>query len=206
MNINITIPIEELLKKAAAPVGTAIVPEPTYKVDDVLDFTLKTGEEVHAMAMKQEADGMIFCFIDCLKEERQMDDEDTNRYGFTGTNLCNWLNSELVNQFPDNIRAKMIPFNGSLYLRLPTEKETFGKNQYGKKEPDFVTQWEPMKIRRNRISFQGKNSESFAWPWLSTPAKDSAAGFADVGGNGDAACDGASYSRGVRPAFKIRNL
>ena len=68
-----------------------------------------------------------------------------------------------------------------------------------------MVQWEPMKLRRNRIAFQGMNG-SWEWYWLANKVKGSAASFASVAGAGDAYCDTASNSLGVRPAFKIKNL
>ena len=90
-------------------------------------------------------------------------------------------------------------------IPLPTEKEIFGKNEYGTKEPENVVQWEPMKLRRNRIAFQGMNG-SWEWYWLANKVKGSAAGFAIVYGSGHAYYNYASVSYGVRPAFKIKNL
>ncbi len=96
----------------------------------------------------------------------------------------------------------MLPFGNNDLLRLPTEREIFGENPYGKDEPDSVKQLEPMQYRRNRIALQGKNGtlERF---WLQNEVRDSGAYFADVGSSGYAASNGASASYGVRPAFKI---
>ena len=99
----------------------------------------------------------------------------------------------------------MVPFGNGDYLRLPTEKEIFGENYYGEYESPYVQQWKPMKQRRNRIAFQGKNG-GWEWYWLQNKCRDSAAHFACVYADGDASCSGASDSLGVRPAFKIRVL
>lgn len=37
------------------------VADGNYNVGDVIAFTLNDGEEVEALAVKQEQDGMIFC-------------------------------------------------------------------------------------------------------------------------------------------------
>ena len=68
-----------------------------------------------------------------------------------------------------------------------------------------MVQWEPMKLRRNRIAFQGMNGP-WEWYWLANKVKGSAAYFAFVNGYGIADSTNASYSLGVRPAFKIKNL
>lgn len=175
-----------------------------YMVGDVIAFTLTDGEEVEALAVKQEHDGMVFCLVDCLNQEYSMNEEDTNRGGYEATDLRVKLNGEILDRFPAEIREKMVAFASGDYLRLPTEKEIFGCNDYGKDEPDDVEQWEPMKQQKNRIAFQGKGTNRWEWYWLQNPHKRSAAGFAGVlRGGGGAPCGAASGVRGVRPAFKI---
>lgn len=174
-----------------------------YMVGDVIAFTLTDGEEVEALAVKQEQDGMIFCLVDCLNQEYSMNEEDSNRGGYEATDLRVKLNGEILERFPADIREKMVAFANGDYLRLPTEKEIFGCNDYGKAEPDDVQQWEPMKQRKNRIAFQGKGTDRWEWYWLQNAHKRYAAAFANVAGNGDAYYDTASCAYGVRPAFKI---
>lgn len=174
----------------------------TYQVGDVISFTLTDGEEVEAMAMKQEQDGMIFCLVDCLADEYAMNEEDTNRGGFDASDLRTALKGEILDRFPADLRERMVAFENGDLLRLPTEREIFGENYYGENEPEAVTQWEPMKLRRNRIAFQGKNG-AWEWYWLMNKRRGSAATFAIVNNNGDANCSSASTSTGVRPAFKI---
>lgn len=174
-----------------------------YMVGDVIAFSLTDGEEVEALAVKQEQDGMIFCLVDCLNQEYPMNEEDSNRGGYEATDLRVKLNGEILERFPAGIREKMVAFANGDYLRLPTEKEIFGCNDYGKAEPDDVQQWEPMKQRKNRIAFQGKGTDRWEWYWLQNAHKRYAAIFAYVNGDGDASYGNASYARGVRPAFKI---
>lgn len=174
-----------------------------YMVGDVIAFTLTDGEEVEALAVKQEQDGMIFCLVDCLNQEYSMNEEDSNRGGYEATDLRVKLNGEILERFPADIREKMVAFANGDYLRLPTEKEIFGCNDYGKAEPDDVQQWEPMKQRKNRIAFQGEGTDRWEWYWLQNAHKRYAARFAYVNGIGNAYCNGASGALGVRPAFKI---
>lgn len=174
-----------------------------YMVGDVIAFTLTDGEEVEALAVKQEQDGMIFCLVDCLNQEYSMNEEDSNRGGYEATDLRVKLNGEILDRFPADIREKMVAFANGDYLRLPTEKEIFGCNDYGKAEPDDVQQWEPMKKRKNRIAFQGKGTDRWEWYWLQNAHKRYAADFAVVYSYGNALCYGASTAYGVRPAFKI---
>lgn len=174
-----------------------------YMVGDVIAFTLTDGEEVEALAVKQEQDGMIFCLVDCLNQEYPMNEEDSNRGGYEATDLRAKLKGEILDRFPADIREKMVAFANGDYLRLPTEKEIFGCNEYGKAEPDDVQQWEPMKQRKNRIAFQGKGTDRWEWYWLQNAHKRYAALFAAVYYSGNAYYDYASGAAGVRPAFKI---
>lgn len=174
-----------------------------YMVGDVIAFTLTDGEEVEALAVKQEQDGMIFCLVDCLNQEYSMNEEDSNRGGYEATDLRVKLNGEILDRFPADIREKMVAFANGDYLRLPTEKEIFGCNDYGKAEPDDVQQWEPMKKRKNRIAFQGKGTDRWEWYWLQNAHKRYAANFANVNDYGYATYTNASNASGVRPAFKI---
>lgn len=174
-----------------------------YMVGDVIAFSLTDGEEVEALAVKQEQDGMIFCLVDCLNQEYPMNEEDSNRGGYEATDLRVKLNGEILERFPAGIREKMVAFANGDYLRLPTEKEIFGCNDYGKAEPDDVQQWEPMKQRKNRIAFQGKGTDRWEWYWLQNAHKRYAANFAFVSLDGYAAYYYASGAAGVRPTFKI---
>lgn len=161
-----------------------------YKVGDKFSFSLKNGESVTALAVKEETDGMVFIFEDCLSKAYPMND-----------NLMDMLNNELYKLFPDKIRDAMVSFDGNSMIRIPTEKEIFGVNKYGEKESDDVKQFEPMKNRRNRIAF--RNNE-FEWYWLKNRGVRSATTFADVSAYGYANGGNASSFDGVRPLFKIR--
>lgn len=155
------------------------------------------------MAVNQESDGMLFCLVDCLADEYSMNDTNTNEGGYEYSDLRKELNTEIIARFPADIKAMMVPFKNGDFLRLPTEKEIFGENWYGEHESSHVQQWKPMRQRRNRIAFQGKNG-SWEWYWLQNKCRDSAAGFACVASGGNADYTNASYSYGVRLVFKLK--
>ena len=179
------------------------VADGNYNVGDVIAFTLNDGEEVEALAVKQEQDGMIFCLVDCLCKEYSMNPPSYNCGGYKSCALRKSLNTEILDRFPDEIREKMVAFESGDLLRLPTEREIFGENIYGVEEDDSVEQWEPMKKRKNRIAFQGNGTDTWEWYWLQNKYDGSAAYFALVDANGLAACITASFASGVRPAFRI---
>lgn len=179
-----------------------------FVTGDIIAFDLNDGEKVEALAVKQNGDNMIFCLVDCLKDEYPMNDRSTNKGGYEASKLRSTLRDVILPRFPAEITEKMVPFENGDLLRLPTEKEIFGRNCFGLDEPEEVTQWEPMKLRRNRIAFHGHNGD-WEWYWLQNPAlRDvvSAAYFAFVYSRGTACYSCASLSRvGVRPAFQIPN-
>ena len=175
---------------------------------DVISFSLLDGEIMEAIAVKNEDDGTIFCAVDCLATEYAMNAKNTNEGGYEASDLRKKLNGEIITRFPAELRERMMPFENGDLLRIPTEKEIFGVNKYGEEEPEAVKQWEPMKLRRNRIAFQGHNG-AWEWYWLQNRLRDpvSASFFAYVDCYGHCNYDGASHPWvGVRPAFKIRNL
>lgn len=175
----------------------------TFQENDIISVTLNGGEEIEALAVRDESDGVIFILVDCLANEQPMNGEWTNKGGYDACDLRKSLNGDILDSFPAEIRDQMIPFTNGDFLRLPTEKEIFGKNPYGEEEPDDVKQFEAMKIRKNRIASQGLNGEP-EWYWLQNVIRNSAAGFAYVVAGGIAVYTGASISFGVRPVFKLR--
>ena len=175
-----------------------------FRVGDVIRFKLSDGEKVEMLAVKEESDGMIFCFADCLAKEYSMNAQNTNAGGWDASDLRKKLNGEILDCFPRKIRKLLLPFENGDLLRLPTEKEIFGSNPCGEDEPESVSQWEPMKQRKNRIASQGLNG-GWEWYWLQNRVPNSAAGFAYVDGGGDWACSCASSAFGVRPVAKIKN-
>lgn len=88
-------------------------------------------------------------------------------------------------------------------LRIPTERETFGENPYGKDEPVSVRRFYGMENRRERIAFQGSETGTWEWYWLQNKVEDSASHFAFVSYDGHAYYNSASNSFGVRPVFLL---
>ena len=176
-----------------------------YEIGDVIAFKLTDGEKVQAMAVQQENDGVLFCMVDCLADEYSMNDTNTDEGGYKGSDLRKKLNTEIIARFPADIKAMMVPFGNGDYLRLPTEKEISGENYYGEYESPYVRQWKPMKQRRNRIAFQGKNG-GWEWYWLQNKCRDSVGIFASVNRDGFASDSVASSSYGARLVFKLKSV
>ena len=176
-----------------------------FKVGDIIEVKLTDGVKVEAMAVKQEANGMIFCLINCLPDKYQMNSTSTKEGGYEESNLRKKLNGDILNLFPTELKATMVPFDNGDLLRLPTNEEIFGKNRYGEYEGPDVKQWEPMKKRRNRIAFYEKKNEWLQWYWLMNKARKSVALFSVVDPGGTAVYENADKFFGARPVFKIKN-
>ena len=180
-----------------------------YEVGDIVSYTMEDGEEVEALAVKEEFDKhgnlcMVFMLLDCLKEECRMNRDDTNDGGYEESYLREQLNTEYLERFPASLRLNMVPFENGDLLRIPTEREIFGENRYGEEEPDTVEQFDAMKKRRNRIALDGSNGETQAY-WLQNKRVRSATSFCNVNNFGFANTYYASNSFGVRPLYRIRN-
>lgn len=180
-----------------------------YEVGDIVSYTMEDGEEVEALAVKEEFDKhgnlcMVFMLLDCLKEECRMNRDDTNDGGYEESHLRDQLTTKYLEKFPAALRLNMVPFENGDLLRIPTEREIFGRNIYGEEEPNTVEQFKPMKKRRNRMAFDGLNGETQAY-WLQNKRVRSATSFCFVSHAGNADDAGASYSFGVRPLYRIRN-
>ena len=180
-----------------------------YEVGDIVSYTMEDGEEVEAIAVKEEFDKhgnlcMVFILLDCLKEECRMNRDDTNDGGYEESYLREQLRTEYLERFPASLRLNMVPFENGDLLRIPTEREVFGENRYGEEEPDTVEQFEAMKKRRNRMALDGSNGGTQAY-WLQNKRVRSATNFCYVYNGGCASGYDASDSLGVRPLYRIRN-
>ena len=170
--------------------------ESIIRTQEILRIRLDTGEICEAMPVKAEEDGTVYVFVDCLREEMHMNPENTTKGGYKESFMRAYLNNEVLSHFPQKLRESLVPVNalGDL-LTIPSKAEIFGL-------PDPEKQWPAMKLRRNRIAFQGLNGD-LEWYWLRDPASGS--DFADVNDYGNCAASSASNSFGIRPAFKIGN-
>ena len=178
-----------------------------FELGDIISFKLTTGEKVQARAVRETPEGMLFMTVDCLKDEQPMfkdtEDMEDEDFSYDNSDLRKVLNGAILDSFPAEIRDRMKVVHGdSDLLRIPTEKEIFGENQYGQEEGK-VKQFKGMKNRRNRIAWQGSKTGTFEWYWLMNRHREYASLFADVDHHGNATCGTASYSFGVRPVFLL---
>lgn len=173
-----------------------------FNVGDIIEFTMSDGEYVQAMAVKKLNVGTLFCFANCLTEEYSMNDSGTNGGSYLSSKLRTIINNEVISDFPDEIKRYLIKFSNGDYLRIPTEKEIFGKNEYGEAEADNIEQWEPMKNCNNRISFGGAKGYCERY-WCQNNKAGRSDCFCSVTSDGLADYGWPSYILGVRPVFVL---
>lgn len=179
-----------------------------FEMGDIISFKLTTGEKVQARAVRETPEGMLFMTVDCLKDEQPMfkdtEDMEDEDFSYDNSDLRKVLNGAILDSFPAEIRDRMKVVHGdSDLLRIPTEKEIFGENQYGQEEGK-VKQFKGMKNRRNRIAWQGSKTGTFEWYWLMNRHREYASYFAFVTLYGGIAhYRTASNSIGVRPVFLL---
>ena len=166
-----------------------------YEIGDRICFDLVTGEKVVAIAVAQDDDGTVFVLKDCLKDEAQMNEENTTDGEYEESAMRKLLNREILNIFPEIVRDKMKPFENGDYLRLLTIREVFGEEDTDEGQLPYFED------RHNRIAFRGHGSNEMEWWWLQDVVSGSYFAFCNRVGN----CSFlyASTSLGVRPAFKI---
>ena len=178
-----------------------------FVLGDIISFKLTTGEKIQARAVQETPEGMLFMTVDCLKDEQPMfkntDDMEDEDFSYDNSDLRKVLNGAILDSFPAEIRNRMKVVHGtSDLIRIPTEKEIFGENEYGQEEVK-VKQFKGMKNRRNRIAWQGSKSNVWEWHWLMNRHKEYVSRFALVAYDGYATYYSASNSRGVRPVFLL---
>lgn len=98
-------------------------------------------------------------------------------YGF---NAFEWLDGEYRMSLPEKVRSRICG-----KVTLPSEKEVFGKNEYGEDEDTQQFRW--FKTLHHRIAAFSKKDTCSQWWWTRTKAnKVSASHFALAIGAGNA--------------------
>ena len=167
-------------------------------VGDQILVSLAELGDFTATAHKITDKGVLFIFDDYVTS-RPMNNKNTNKGGYEKSDLKKWIDCVLLEAFPEELKNRIAD------LSIPTVGELFGHDDEWNNEhfePDTDEQLLLMKERRNRVAYLNNEWE---WGWLRNATKEefSAAYFAIVTSLGDAACNNASYARGVRPVFRL---
>ena len=117
------------------------------QIDDQIKVNLKGIGKFTATVQKVQDDGYLFMFDECVAKH-VMNEDGTNKGGYSESDLCRWINEELLPAFPRKIRDRMS------YISIPSYGQMFGHNNFYDAcvEQDYDEQFELMKNIKNRIS------------------------------------------------------
>lgn len=181
-----------------------------FEIGDSINIKLKGIGKFEATVQKVYEDGSaLFIFDDCV-DDRPMNENGKNDGGFDFSDLRKWMNTTLLSAFPKKIRSRMMDVRvtnkeDEMLLRVPTRSEMFGQDENSRYyEEDNGERLVLMENRCNRVCMSP--ADEYCWYWLWNRRVCNTTGFAFVYSNGGANANGASFSYGVRPAFRIRNL
>ena len=160
---------------------------------------MKELGKFEATAHEVTDNNVLFIFDDYIAE-RPMNERPTNKGGYEKSDLKKWIDTYLYSLFPLELRKRIVE------LTIPSVGQVIGwDDEWDKKhfEPDGDEQLPLMKKRRNRVAYFNNACE---WGWLRNAMKKeySSAGFVSVSSIGAANYTHASYSSGVRPAFRLK--
>ena len=180
--------------KDASLAGTA---RELIQSGDSIPIRLKTGEDVILDATYDANGKLYFVTHDCLNEERNMNNDTTNKGGWAATDLRKELNERIFDTLPDELQEIIVPTKivqviGEERVECADKlfclsfTQAFGKvnRSFSKMEPED-TQLDIFKTERSRVKECGGNGTWF-W-WLRSPWAANTTIFAGVnsGGNGN---------------------
>ena len=165
-------------------------------VGDRILVSLAELGDFTATAHKITDRGVLFIFDEYVTS-RPMNSKNTNKGGYEKSDLKKWIDSVLLEAFPEELRNRIAD------LSIPTVGELFGHDDEWDNEHfelDDDEQLPLMKERGNRVAYLNNEWE---WGWLRNAMKRefSSAHFADVDPDGYTNYGHASDSFGVRPEF-----
>lgn len=176
--------------------GTSSILPNDIAVGDRIEIPLGDLGTFTATVQMVKGDRVLFLFDDYIAK-RPMNENGSNDGGYDESDLKKWIDNELYKMFPEAFRKRM---RG---LTIPTVGEICGWGDEWDRthfEHDDYAQLPLMKQRRNRVAYYKNNCE-FGWLRNATKKEFSSATFAFVNCHGNAYCNNASNSFGVRPEF-----
>ena len=182
-------------------------------VGDKLEFELKNGKKVsvEVAAVNPYGDNVAFSFSNILWENF-MNWYDTNDSGWSGSDMADYLDTEVFPLLPDELHTVIktreivqehrgTTCKGESRLWLPSYTEVFGRNERYSACDVGDVQFPLFAIRKNRIKVD-KNDDVRYW-WLRSPFVGTSTNFCYVYANGSGSSYYASSAYGVCPCFII---
>jgi len=172
-------------------------------LNDYLRFSIY-GKYYSATAIKQETDSMLFCFNNCLSDDVPMFTEEPVNGGYDVSDLRKFL-KKIENEFPANIKKRMIPFKNGDLLRIATCEEILDKYEFVDRSCEDLggNQIPYFKNFKKRIALRDDEPE---WYWMQNRIKGSPSYFAICYHDGRCGSSDPTVPHGVRPFFQIRNI
>lgn len=186
------------------------------KSGDNIPVTLKNGEKVSFDVGKDKSGKIYFVMHDCLKENKPMNDDCTNKGGWEKSDMRRYLNEEVIELLPDELRKIIKPtkivqvWDGERRetedkLFLLSKTQVFGKIERYKPTEPIDSQIDIFENQRERVKEceEVEELEDVYFWWLRTPTSGYSYGVCDIYSDETVASLYASFSCGVAPAFCI---
>ena len=164
----------------------------TLKVGDEIAETLKDGREVTFVVM----DDGVMGLKDRLGYHR-MNATWTNKGGWLETEMRRYLNEEVIDLLPDDLRSIIKPRvfgTESDMLWLFSEPEIFGEHIWGSGD-DGDKQLRYFAEPGNRVKLDEDGDAT--WWWERSPYGSNSNNFCIVNGDGNASSNSANHANGV---------
>ena len=193
----------------------------TYGTHTLRVANTSTPSECSTTGFSQTACGFVLEFADIITEH-VMNDTDTNVGGWPATSMYTFINNDIYNAIPDEIKNAIIDTTAvsghgksdtasftstdKLYLLAPKEIYTDWANSYDTAKDLTRTLDYYKNLGTSTSNYSGaikKNGTSAAWWWLRAANSTNHNGFYGVNGIGDWSYDNSSNSNGVAPAFRL---
>ena len=173
----------------------------TWDIGDIIQFNLTDGESIEAQCQKIEDGKAIFWVTHCLEKPHIME-TDSGVSKWEETELRIYLNTEVLDRFPQEIRKKMIPIYKDDLLTIPSMEDIFGDWDYDR--------WKPKADALNNRNWKLMENKQYrsngAWYWLRSSCYYSSYGYywCYVSASGGASVDDGGDASGLAPAFAIQ--
>lgn len=182
-----------------------------FEVGDKISCTLKNGQVIEFTVAAINPYGkneVAFVTEDLLDDEYQMNEENTNKGGWSKSDLRTTLNTKIFDLLPDELQAVIKPrtivqdiydavFKSTDKLWIPSRKELFGvDNDVDKGDvhfPLFNTYKSRVKNRKGQ----------YEWYWTRSPLASSSTYFCFVYSGGNSNSNNANHSYGVAFGFLL---
>ncbi len=186
-----------------------------FCIGDTKTVELKNGEKItlRIIGLYHDVDAygrripITWEMVDYMKTTAVMNDDWTNKGGWAHSKMRKYLNEEIYNLLPDNLRDIIVPtlkettIGGKLKesgqtvdrLFLLSEWEKYGRLFYAAAQEGH---WYEFYAQEGTPYAKTRDGER-EWSWLRSPFGSNATSFCSVYSDGTAYNTGASYSYGV---------